>query len=216
MIFICSLIFLFLIKIRFPKGVSISEILTKMIFYVAKCVFFVGQEREGSHSPNSTSSDSSCLGPNPMIWASKSASSGIASNVCSSKTQTAKYSVNFPISNKLTFKGRGKKDRKQSSGGKCGKGRGKSSAGKTKIIGIINHRAPLGDPCVMEDILDYNLGGGKKMRRTSDGESSIESEGSENREDDVLVCRICGFKTHYELVFKRHAPSHHKINGIIK
>ena len=28
MIFICSLIFLFLIKIRFPKGVSISEILT--------------------------------------------------------------------------------------------------------------------------------------------------------------------------------------------
>ena len=29
MIFICSLIFLFLIKIRFPKGVSISEILTK-------------------------------------------------------------------------------------------------------------------------------------------------------------------------------------------
>ena len=26
MIFICSLIFLFLIKIRFPKGVSISEI----------------------------------------------------------------------------------------------------------------------------------------------------------------------------------------------
>ena len=29
MIFICSLIFLFLIKIRFPKGISISEILTK-------------------------------------------------------------------------------------------------------------------------------------------------------------------------------------------
>ena len=31
MIFICSLIFLFLIKIRFPKGVSISEILKKIL-----------------------------------------------------------------------------------------------------------------------------------------------------------------------------------------
>ena len=144
----------------------------------------------------------------------------------SAKTDTPKYSVNFPITGgRGSFRGIRAKSRR---GARGGGGRGRTikfpysfGKGRTPSQAENDSKNPAaGMKCTVEDVLDYTVGAGSKRNpplnyEPCKGDLEISNQNRDDIADNEFVCRFCSVRTNFMMVFARHAPSHLKQNGIV-